>query len=215
MKLSKGKIAAIAAATIAGIIAASLLVINESITNEGIARQNGIETDYKAVQLELSNCIEKTGLATQVTEEQTAALNEFMHDAITGRYEGLQDNQAEMFSMIQEDYPELESLSSAYEDLLIIATGCRDDYYGAQKKLQDRVSKFDTWREGSFWTRWFAEEFPTDSLQVTVNDQILTGQEALAHISEIAITEGARDTGDTGVVEEQDLFSDDESPTSD
>lgn len=198
-RLSRGAIIGISLGVIAVVTAFVLFLVNNSVTNTGNVKEAGLNAQYLDNQNELSACTTKIRETANIAGAQADKFEEVMVEVIKGRYEGREGNPGTMFSAIVEQYPDLASLSSAYERVHNVVVGCRSDYKNIQTKLLDMLQKYDSWRTGSFTVRTFGGEYPSNNLVAQIGtDRTRKGQVALDQMYTIVVTKDTVDAYKTG-----------------
>lgn len=197
-KLSGRVIAAISIGLVL-VIGLIAFLVNNSVTNTGNTKEAGLNAQYLNNQNELSACVTTIRETANIAGAQADKFEEVMVEVIKGRYEGREASPGTMFSAIVEQYPDLTSLSSAYERVHNVVVGCRSDYKKIQAKLLDQLQKYDAWRTGSFTVRTFGGEFPSDNLVAQIGtDRSRKGQVALDQMYTIVVTKDTVDAYKTG-----------------
>lgn len=214
-----GKLAAlwIALAVVAMVVVTGV-VINISVTNTGNKTEAALNSQYVDNQNVLSDCLVQIQETANITSEQSEQFQQAMQDAVMGRYDtssGAMPAEDAMFAAIVESYPDLSSLSEAYERVHTTAVGCRSDYRDIQSKLLDMLGQYDAWRTGSWTVRTFAgDEFPSNNLVARIGDTRSYGQEALDQMWTIVLVSEAAEATESGTLEPLDPFADpSESPS--
>jgi hypothetical protein len=181
-------------------------VTNNSVTNEGNKKESGLNSQYLDNQNYLSDCIVKIKETANVSQAQADKFEAVMVEAIKGRYEGREANPGQMFSAVVEQYPDLASLSSAFERVFTVVVGCRSDYRGKQTQLLDKLDVYTQWRTGSWTVRTFGSEFPSDNLIARVGEKRYEGDDALDKMYQIVQVQKSVTAYETGVLEPETPF---------
>lgn len=173
--------------------------------NEGRSQEIALTRQWNDMQARYGQS--RLAVADQlgIAREKMAAVEEILKNAVTGRYdkkdqEGVIDQQA-VFSAIAEAYPDLD-VANAYDVILTTVQAMRERFAKDQKKMQDMIRSYDTWRSTGEWYHPLVVDylgFPSEHLEARVGSKTLTGKEALEKMSTAIIDGQTRDIFDTGV----------------
>lgn len=189
---------------IALIVGISVFSSVNNARNGVITREQALITQYQDNQNELSAYILKFNETLGIADRQNDALNEVLLNAVKGRYDndGLQPGTGgSMFSAITEAYPDLSANSEAYMKVQDQIVAGREAYKNKQTKLLDMIRDYRTFIKTDIYRAWLIETFigaPTDDLRIVENNQVYEGKTALDKISQIVLTQDARDAYETG-----------------
>lgn len=180
-------IIAIVVVVLVGISGAITFFIYQGNVSEGNQQEAGLSAAYADGANLLSNCVLKTRQAAGLVNKQTASTDTVLKDAVGGRYgSGNNMDEAKLFSAIVEAYPDesVASLSKTFQSVLVVITGCQDDFASRQTAVQDRVRQFNAWRTGSFLVRSLGGgSFPNENMTVSLpGNAPLSGQAAFEKI---------------------------------
>lgn len=201
----------VAASAVTVIVAVILGVAlkNISIDNEGNKREAALSAQYLDNQNVLSDCLITIRETANVTTAQATTFEQVMTEAIKGRYaeiDSVDPTSGSMFSAIVEQYPDLSSLSEAYERVHTVIVGCRADYKNKQTKLLDMLREYDAWRTGSWWVRTLGGNFPSNNLEARVGSNSWRGVDARDKMYDIVLVQGAVQAYDDGTIVPLDPF---------
>lgn len=199
---------------IIGLVIAVMSWMN-NIENDGFERQRSIIQVNNGVEIELSNCLDKSMVAAGIAQEERDSVREILIGTATARYEGDSQPGDSMITInaIRESYPEISD--ELYRQFMTAVLGCRNETADAQKKVQAFGSSFDTWTQtGSIFEKPFRSQYPDERLTVIGPDgSELTGREALDHIiTPISTDEAKQATRDRKLPQQS--FGPQGSPTS-
>jgi hypothetical protein len=187
-------------------------MIANGITNSGNTKQEDLIARYNDTTNVLSDCLVKTKQSVGTADANTDALDRVITNAVRGRYtEGstAQPGNGALFSAIKEAYPDTQGLSDRFGDVMIVINGCRTDFKNSQSVLQNDVADFNKWRTGSFTVRNFGgNDFPSEALEITVNDKPVTGMDALRQMRKLVVVSEAQTGRDTNQIENVNPFDD-------
>jgi hypothetical protein len=194
---------------------------HRNVEKDGNAYQNNLIALQRQVGIDLSNCLDKTLIANQVSDKQTAAVKNILTAALSARYTDKSGDTASktsadaalgggsFISALHENYPTIDT--GTWKDLMSTATGCRDDVADDQNHLQAYAAQFRTWSQsGNILSHGIRGKYPNDLLSVTAsqNDgtsQTLTGQAALTYLTRTVLTSDAQSAINTGTMPNQNL----------
>jgi hypothetical protein len=205
MALTAGKKVLIGVgATLTAIVIAigSLYGYYNSVRNEGISLENGLEAQYRTNQNELStyslSVLESLGVADKATTKQ----KEIIVEAIKGRYDGNMEpgTGGAYFSSITEAYPEQTGTTEAYGKVQDQIVAGRNAYKNQQNKLLDQIRAYENWAQQGGVRHIFVSMigFPSPTLEATVGDNTYTGAEALKYMKRLVLTEDTATAYETG-----------------
>lgn len=209
----------------AAIIVVVLIVVfisyaswSKNITNDGEGRQERVEQTYKSAQNSLSTCLDQGKTAAQVSEQEFTRLKEILVDVTSARYVDENGNDTDastalgegrLFSAVIEAYPTIDQTS--FQNLQAVVVGCRDEYQGAQDRLQNEIREFETWfLTDSVFNSHIKGKFPTNELDALnfATGEVLVAEEALAYMDRVILVGDAKTAYNEGELGEQDLFGD-------
>jgi hypothetical protein len=186
-----------------------------SVENTGRQQQRDIMTLQRQVGLSLSNCLDKTNIASQVANQQYASIKGILQDALSARYTNAngQPTRADstlgggaFISSLHEQYPQIDV--STWQKLMVTALGCRDDVYDVQTHLQDNAGIFDKWRQTvDVFNQGIKHEFPTGDLWVvdTASGKKLYANAALDYLTRTIETAEGKKAMSSGTMPDQQL----------
>lgn len=127
-----------------------------------------------------------------------------------GRYDTPSAPQVEggkLISALREAYPNLDSISGAYQSVLAIVDGCRTDYRQKQTQLLSLLNHYDDWRLTSWTVRNLGAGYPSNNL-VAANgtDRSIKGVKALDKMRAIITVQEAADSYQSGHTTAPTLF---------
>lgn len=191
----------------------------QGINNEGNTQQQRIVALERAVETELSTCLDSSRLAANITKEEFESIKDVLTSVAAARYVDAdgKSTRAEgtlgggsFISALQENYPQIDQ--SSWQRLMDVVVGCRKDVRDDQDRLQLYATEFKTWTQtGGVLGSKIRNNFPNDNLEAYDNltKRNLTGKEALAYLTRVIKTSEATTAIDTGVMPDQDLFNED------
>lgn len=209
-KISNKLIAFIVTVVLVAVVGLIIFLTDNSVTNDGNRREAGLNAQYLDNQNILSDCTLKIREMANVSKAQSDAFMKAMEDTVKGRYDGREaDDPGKMFSVIVEDYPELDGLTKAYERVHDTIMSCRTDYTKIQTKLLDMLREYEVWRTGTLKVRMFGSgQFPSQNLVAQIgSDRSRKGQEALDQMHTIVTVEDAREATESGNIEPEMSFN--------
>jgi hypothetical protein len=164
----------------------------QSVQSQGNKHETGITAAYEDGANYLSACINKSQQAADLANANTAALDKIVSDAVAGTGNAGHFNlstpggRSGLYAMFVQAYPNVDGLNKTFNNVLIVITGCQDDFRNKQSLVIDRVRAFTAWRAGSWITRTFGgNNFPNDNLRIPLpgTQTVLTGMAALDRAS--------------------------------
>lgn len=191
----------------------------QGINNEGNTQQQRIVALERAVETELSTCLDTSRLAANITKEEFESIKDVLTSVAAARYVDAdgKSTRAEdtlgggsFISALQENYPQIDQ--SSWQRLMDVVVGCRKNVRDDQDRLQLYATEFKTWTQtGGVLGSKIRNNFPNDNLEAYDNlaKRNLTGKEALAYLTRVIKTSEATTAIDTGVMPDQDLFNED------
>lgn len=224
------KLVIIAGSIIAAIVVVLLVWLSiataiNNTRNEGEVLENKLTATYNKSVLSLGTCIDEGRVAAQVTEKEYATVKAILVETAAARYvtvDGERTNATDalgggqFISALHEEYPEIDQRS--WQNLQTLVVGCRERFKGTQEEIQFRAASFENWIElDDPIGGWIKDEFPSDDLKIQVyqdlngngiEDDYLYGEDAFTRIMNPVTAEGAKIAFDSGVLEEQDVFGD-------
>lgn len=208
-----------ALAVVAVVVGMSIWSWTNTIKNEGNTWQVKVVQQYNNYQVSLSTCIDNTRLGAKIADEQFEQIKDILVGAVSARYVDANGNSTnastalgggQLISALAEQYPDIDT--TVWQQLMTNAIGCRNQAMGEAQELQSVAARFNQWLvTGGVFSRQIRDNWPTDGLQVTgLNGQMLTGQSALAFITQPVLTSDAIKAFETHVMPDQskDLFGD-------
>lgn len=203
---------AVAALVLVGVIIASYIF---GVRNQGERYEQSLAALYNRSLNSLSTCIDQGRTAAQVTEREFESLKEILVDVTSARYVDGEGNDTDasnvlgggqLFSAIVENYPSIDQRS--WQNLQTLVVGCRDEFQGAQDRVQNEARTYNQWRvTDDIFNSWIKAEFPSEELKVTTPDgETLYGQAAYDRITRVVSVAEANTAFETGELAEQDLF---------
>ena len=184
------------------IIVVSVFGFINSVKNEGIKRENALESQYRANQNELSTYILQFKESLGVADKGSSKLEEVLTEAIKGRYDGKMapGTGGSMFSAIQEAYPDLTATTQAYAKVQDLVVSGRNSYKNVQNKLLDQIRSYEDWKGTGMIKPMVADMlgFPTNALEARVGDKTYKGEEALDKMKDIVLVKEASQAYETG-----------------
>ncbi len=216
MKLSAKALSGIAVIGVLVIGVLFLFVTINNLQKQSVQREVRLSREYESLKSDLDAFLTTAREQAGVTKAQSAAFDKIMLDAVSGRYQGkegapttAQPGSGTLFSAIQEAYPNLDSVNSSYSRILDTISSGRTTFNNGQKKLQDGLREYDTWRKSGIIRSWALSTFigvPTDNLTVVNGSDRLSGRSAYDKMAK-AITSGTTANAfSTGTLEAQDFF---------
>jgi len=214
IKKNKILVGLIAVLIMGGLAALVVVNYNYMIRNQGEVLEQRVTQLHGQSRTSLSACIDKGNVAAQVTQQEFEELKEILIGVASARYQD--GGSAEevlgggsMFSAIVENYPTIDQRS--WQNLQVIVVGCRDAFQGAQNQLLNEARIYNEWRvNDDVLSAPIKSTFPSDELKVETADGQLTGQAAYDYITRVISVEAANTAFESGELEEQDLFGDEE-----
>lgn len=218
MKNLSGRTAAIiAGAVVVVIVLATLggLQYRQSVHNNGASLQREVITLSRDVDISLSNCLDQSTVAAQVTQNQQQAVKNILISAVSARYvtpsggttsaDGVLKS-GSFISALAEAYPQIDV--STWKNLMAVAVGCRDNVADAQEHLQAVAGQFETWTQtGSIFSRGIHASFPTNALYAyDASGQEIYGEAALQYLTRTILTSQAQQAINSGTMPNQNLF---------
>lgn len=181
---------------------ASVIGYINSIRDEGIAKENGLEQQYQTNQNELSTytatILESLGVADRGTSKQ----KEIIVEAVKGRYDGAMQpgTGGAYFSAITEAYPTQTGTPEAYGKVQDQITAGRTAYKNTQNKLLDQIRAYENWKDQGFPRSIVISflGFPSNSLEARVGDTKYKGEDALDYMKRLVLTDDAVASYETG-----------------
>ncbi len=202
---------------LAGVAAAVILAlvvwfsVNNSVTNTGNKKQNGLNAQYNDNINYLSDCIVRVTGTANIAAAQTERVGQVLIEVVKGRYDNqlaaaTPGNSPALISSIIEDYPDMRPFTEVFSSSINVLNGCRTDYRDKQTDMQDKIRDFDDWRTGSWTTRTFGGEYPTNGLLAKKGSEILKGEAALTQMRTVVVVSDANKAYETGELESPDPF---------
>lgn len=187
-----------------------------NMQKQSVEKEVRLSRTYESMKSDLDTFLSTAREQAGVTKAQSAAFDKIMLDAVSGRYQGkegqptsAQPGTGTLFSAIAEAYPNLDGINSSYNRILDTITSGRQTFNNGQKKLQDEIRSYDTWRKSGIIHSWALETFigvPTDNLTITNGDQKFVGQAAYDKMSQVIQSGVTSQAFKTGNLEAQDFF---------
>lgn len=209
----KGKLTPLILGGIVGailVIGAILFTVNNGVKNEGNKREASLNAQFMVNQNTLSDCIVKIRETAGVASAKADKLDEILTEAVKGRYidgSSAEVGRGQLFSAIQEAYPDLQPVGNLYDRVYDTIIGCRTDYKGSQDKLVSMLNSYDTWRTGSWTVRNFGGEYPSENLVARINRKAsLKGKDAYEKMSQLVVVKDASEAYNSGEIEAEDPF---------
>lgn len=191
----------------------------QGINNEGNTQQQRIVALERAVETELSTCLDSSRLAANITKEEFESIKDILTSVASARYVDADGKSTvaegtlgggSFISALQENYPQIDQ--SSWQRLMDVVVGCRKDVRDDQDRLQLYATEFKTWTQtGGVFGSKIRNNFPNENLEAYDNlaKRNLTGKEALSYLTRVIKTSEATTAIDTGVMPDQDLFNED------
>ncbi len=194
------------------VLVIGVLVIKNGVTNKGNEKQQSLIATYNKTTNVLSDCLVKTKSAVGVAQATKGALNEVITEAVRGRYTAGSTAHPgsgnALFSAIAENYPDTSRLAKVFENVQIIINGCRTEFREEQSALQAEVTRFVSWKTGSFTVRTFGgKNYPNNELAIKKDGKFIRGAEALTQMRELVVVSEAQSGRDTGKIENANPFA--------
>lgn len=190
--------------------------IKQSILSDANRQEAVLNGQFEINKAQLGNCITKIRETAGVAKGATKALDTVLTHVISARYDqpnGPQVESGKAFSLLVERYPDTAGLQKNFDKVMIVITGCRDDFQGYQEKLRKMATEFDAWRTGSWLRRTLGKDIPNDNLEATVLDEngsekLLTGKDALRKMSKLVTVHDASVAYQSGELTPEEPFGD-------
>lgn len=189
--------------------------VQRSTDRQGYALQRDVLTAQHDMEISLSTCLDKTNVASQVTQQQYEAIKEILTSAVSARYVDANGNGTradaalgggQFVSALSEQYPQIDT--STWTHLLNVAVGCRTDFAGAQDQLQTLAGNFEKWTHGgSIFTDSIRRQWPNNELKAydSVHNTWLYGKDALDWYTQPILTSDTQHAVDTHTMPSQTL----------
>lgn len=189
--------------------------VRRSTDKQGYALQRDVLTAQHQMEISLSTCLDKTNIASQVTQQEYEAIKEILTSAVAARYVDSHGNGTradaalgggQFVSVLAERYPNIDT--SGWTHLLNVAVGCRTDFAGTQDQLQTLAGNFEKWTHGgSIFTDSIRRQWPNKELKAydAVHNQWLYAQDALDWYTQPILTSDAKQGIDTHTMPSQSI----------
>ena len=160
----------------------------------GVDKETKLSATYADTQNELSAQILKIKEALGVVDAKSAAMDQILKDAVSGRYQqgnsanGAVDGNAKLFSAVVEAYPDLKGLDS-YDKVIDTINSGREAFKNKQSRLADETRAFKSWLNSGFIDKTLISMvgFPDNQLEARVGSDVKHGQAALDQISTLIL----------------------------
>jgi hypothetical protein len=214
-KKNKTLVIVVASLVVVGIIVLSIVNYTFSVRNEGERQEQDLTALYSSSLIALSTCVDQGRTAAQVTQKEYDTIKATLVEVAAARYvdaSGAPTNASgvlgggKLISALQEAYPQIDQRD--WQNLQTLVVGCRDEFQGAQDRIQVTAAAYNRWRvTDNPFNAGIKSSFPSKELKVTKpNGETLYGQSAYDRITRVVSVEEANTAFDTGTLGKQDLF---------
>lgn len=171
---------------------------------DAVHKESDLTAQYQNDENVKSSYVAKVHEMLGVTNSSTAALDQVIRDAVSGRYDtgsSAKVGGGQMFSAITEAYPDLKDNTALYAKVLDAVSAGRGEFKNQQAKLVSMLADYNTFLHAGMPHKWFVSMVgaPTSNLTARLSDgTVLHGQAALDKISQIVITSSTAHEFDSG-----------------
>lgn len=215
IKKNKILVGVLAGIVVVGLIVLAIVNYTFNVNNEGQRQEQDLTALYSQSLNSLSTCIDQGRTAAQVTEEEYKTIKDTFVEVASARYVGTDGKPTnasgvlgggQLISALQEQYPQIDQRD--WQNLQTLVVGCRDEFQGAQDRIQVTAAAFNKWRvSDNIFNAGIKAGYPSNELKVVKPDgETLYGQAAYDRITRVVSTEDANAAFESGKLGEQDLF---------
>ena len=199
--ITTGLILLLAVVAALAVVGMSLYGYAVSINNQAVAYETRLSTEYRSVQVEVSNYVstfyEQTGLAKAKSEK----MDNIIRGAIEGRFGDDPKQGQALLNAVSEAYPDTKGLD-IYDKILPTVAAGREGIRNKQNQLLDEARSYDSWRKQGVFRRYvLSGVYPSKDLSIKVGDRMIYAQEALDHLKEPVVTSSTSTAFETGKME--------------
>ncbi|GHP00745.1 hypothetical protein KSF_107920 [Reticulibacter mediterranei] len=167
-------------------------------------KENALTTEYLNMSQSLTDYFAKTKNALGVADRNADKLRDIFNAAMgsSGKDADFHNPNNVIYQKIQAAYPNVGNVTNAYEKVQSILISSYDDYSHSTKLLRDHVREYRSFI-GSVPNSIVASllGFPSDRLEVTVNNQTYHGNAALKQMEKVIQDNSAANSINTGTLQ--------------